>query len=60
MRWLCGVSVTPHNVGVADSISQNDTPHTNPLLRKGYSVGYLLVILSITRNIFKWGGLGGA
>lgn len=58
MSELCGVSPTPHRVGVANSVSKNDTLHTSPLLRKGHSVGYLCVILSITRNIFKWGGLG--
>ena len=42
------------------SVSKNDTPHTTPLRSKGVSVGYLLVILSHTRNIFKWGDGCGA
>jgi len=59
----CGVvamATHPPIPRTAHSVSENDTPHTSPLLRKGRSVGYLLVILSHTRNIFKWGGRYGA
>lgn len=48
-----GVPAAPRNTArETHSVSENDTPHTTPLLRKGVSVGYLLVILSHTRNIF--------
>lgn len=53
-----GGPAAPHGTATVHSVSKNDTPHNAPLRSRGAVVGYLLVILSHTRNIFKWGGSG--